>query len=461
MERRPYAAAHIPGYGQRRRVNGHIALVQPILVDVAADGRLVRADGPVLRLHLLAGGQEGGHLAIPALSALASVTHKFQMRFARALMVADEDEDIELWVETEIVESVARLKIIGWRAEQKIAEKSAREKQLDRIDGMIELLFNRQLLLVSVSGDGGQASFGIGNTAEEIFGSADDGAEILYALQNHVPIHSDKAEIGVAGQRYTVVGIPKHDQQHLFVGYECQLHRVVQEKNVLLENPEQPAQLFGLQLGSALRQPLGRIIANAETIGSKLQGPIRDSYATYAKDIADAARHLVTLVDDLGDLEAIERPGFSTAQDVIELGDIARRVAGLLALKAADHSISIITPAESPYIPATAEFRRVLQILINLVTNAIHYAPDGTRVTISISQSGELSQISVSDEGSGVPESDREKIFNKFERLGRSGDGGSGLGLYISRRLARAMGGDLAVETAEQGGAKFALTLPR
>ncbi|HEV7232807.1 MAG TPA: HAMP domain-containing sensor histidine kinase [Sphingorhabdus sp.] len=221
-----------------------------------------------------------------------------------------------------------------------------------------------------------------------------------------------------------------------------------------------PEVMFGKHLAPALRQPLGRIIANAETIGSELQGPIRENYALYARDIANAARHLSALVDDLGDLEAVERADFKTARDHIELGDVARRVAGLLALKAADHSIRVVNPPESEKVPAIAEFRRTLQILLNLVNNAIRYSPDGTTIKIEIAADVDFSSISVSDEGAGVAADDREKIFDKFERLGRSGDGGSGLGLYISRRLARAMGGDLSVDKAEGGGAKFTLHLP-
>jgi signal transduction histidine kinase len=112
-------------------------------------------------------------------------------------------------------------------------------------------------------------------------------------------------------------------------------------------------------------------------------------------------------------------------------------------------------------ITASAEFRRVLQILLNLVTNAIRYSPDGTEVRIEIAERSDMAEISVQDQGAGVSLADQEKIFAKFERLGRTGDGGSGLGLYISRRLARFMGGDLTVETLEQGGAKFTLTLPK
>ena len=209
-----------------------------------------------------------------------------------------------------------------------------------------------------------------------------------------------------------------------------------------------------------MRQPLGRIIANAETIGVKLHGPLRDNYASYAKDIANAAKHLIELVDDLSDLEAVERAGFKTAPDKIELGDVARRVAGLLALKAADHQIQIITPAPEQKVPATAEFRRVIQILLNVVNNAIRYSPDGSKIRIDIAELNGVACITVSDQGTGIAPEDAEKIFAKFERLGRSGDGGSGLGLYISRRLARAMGGELSVSTATGGGACFALTLP-
>ena len=209
-----------------------------------------------------------------------------------------------------------------------------------------------------------------------------------------------------------------------------------------------------------MRQPLGRIIANAETIGSELQGPIRENYAIYARDIANAARHLSALVDDLGDLEAVERPDFKVARDDIELGDVARRVAGLLALKAADHTISIHAPTDDILVPAVAEFRRTLQIILNLVNNAIRYSPDGTHIFIEVCTVGAEAFISVRDQGKGIDPDDREKIFRKFERLGRSGDGGSGLGLYISRRLARAMGGELHVQNAEDGGAIFTLRLP-
>jgi signal transduction histidine kinase len=68
--------------------------------------------------------------------------------------------------------------------------------------------------------------------------------------------------------------------------------------------------------------------------------------------------------------------------------------------------------------------------------------------------------VTVADQGPGLSEAEREAVFEKFERLGRSGGGGSGLGLYISRKLARAMGGELSVDSAPGQGARFVLELP-
>ena len=101
----------------------------------------------------------------------------------------------------------------------------------------------------------------------------------------------------------------------------------------------------------------------------------------------------------------------------------------------------------------------MLQILLNLVGNAIGYSPAGSQVTLEVGANGHA-RIAVDDNGPGMTAEQAAKVFDQFERLGRSGDGGSGLGLYISRKLARAMGGDLTVDSAPGEGARFTLELP-
>jgi signal transduction histidine kinase len=101
-----------------------------------------------------------------------------------------------------------------------------------------------------------------------------------------------------------------------------------------------------------------------------------------------------------------------------------------------------------------------LQILVNLIGNAIRYSPDGSVIKVRVSGDEEFARVSVTDQGDGIAAEDQDRIFKKFERLGRSGDGGSGLGLFISRRLAHAMGGSLTVDSVAGKGATFTLSLP-
>ena len=170
-----------------------------------------------------------------------------------------------------------------------------------------------------------------------------------------------------------------------------------------------------------------------------------------------ASTRLRALVLERGQLEDEQ---FTTAPDRIDLADVARRAAGILGVRAQERGIGIDPPKEGESVPAVGEFRRVLQVLLNLVGNAIRYSPEGSVVWIRVEQEGDRARLVVADQGEGLSEEQQARVFEKFERLGRQGDGGSGLGLYISRRLARAMEGELTVESAPGKGARFILELP-
>jgi signal transduction histidine kinase len=108
---------------------------------------------------------------------------------------------------------------------------------------------------------------------------------------------------------------------------------------------------------------------------------------------------------------------------------------------------------------AAGEPRAIVQILVNLLGNAIRHTPEGSRVAVILAEGSDIASVTVADEGEGVDEDDKERIFGKFERVGKGG-GDAGLGLAIARRLAQSMAGDVTLVSAPGEGARFTLTLP-
>ena len=445
-----------------------------VLAVINAQGELVSADEALMNLHLRAGGQEGGPLAIPQLAALARLALRLNTLISRPAVAADQDVDIDMWVRARPENGRVTLTIIDWKERE--VEAPAPEVEQDRQSDLVRAAEGwnwridselRFLAMPRIAPAAQGENWPEAGTLLTQFFKLEEGEDhqfpILKAMADRVPFLDQHASVrDRPEERYVLSGFPIFDTHGGLVGYRG--------KAATLATPAVPsgsgtaeqgvyAHMFGQRLDRALRKPLGRIIANADTISSQLQGPLRRDYANYASDIAAAGRHLMELVDDLADLQAIERPDFNPVMEDIDLADIARRTAGLLAVKASDRKIRIDATAPEESLPATGEFRRSLQILVNLVGNAIRYSPDGSMLWIRAERNEEWAKIIVADQGRGIAPEDQEKIFDKFERLGRDEAGGSGLGLYISRRLARAMQGDVTVESAPGQGARFTLRL--
>ncbi len=450
-----------------------------VTAQLDSEGALIDADARLLNAHLENGGTHGGILALPALLELCQRARRLDMQLSRAVTVYCGETRQNIWATAKPGAEGATLEITGWSdsdAGDETSESSAdapegRVDDTRRIgaDGRIRL--DAQFKILSMALGPGIPDMAPNNyilrTWTDIFdfpqlsGRFD---ETALWKQDWRIYDGQVMALRECGIKWLVSVVPEKSGADQPEGYNVYL-RVVETENTIAPKPElldsdHLEKLFSGQLGSTLRQPIGRIIANAQTIGEMLQGPLRSDYASYAKDIAQAGQHLLALVEDLSDLEVVEREGFRAAEDEIELGDLARRAAGLLAVKASDHNIRIDIPCEDETMPALGEFRRVLQILLNLLTNAIRYSPDGSMIWLRLERAGDRAQIIVADQGSGLSPEDQARVFDKFERLGRSGDGGSGLGLYISRKLARAMGGDLQIESAPGLGARFILELP-
>jgi signal transduction histidine kinase len=214
--------------------------------------------------------------------------------------------------------------------------------------------------------------------------------------------------------------------------------------------PERTA-AFDHALDEALRSPLDRIIESAERIVERADGPLRSDYASYGNDIAAAARHLLSVIRAMS-----EDP--SQGHAPIDLAALAEEAATMLEASAEERQVQIELDKKEP-LPASGEERAVIQILVNLIGNAVRYSPERGAVTLTFARTPATASVTVSDQGPGIESADQQRIFERFERAGGHG-GGTGLGLAISRRLARSMGGDVTLESAPGAGAHFTLTLP-
>ena len=443
----------------------------PVRGRVDRDGRLIAADAALAALHARAGGTASGVVAVPQIAAVARLARRLGILVSRGVVAADGEHDVDLWIRAQPDGEAIDLAIGGWTRRPATlpvpAEPAEREHDFLRAaadwawetDGALRL---RPFAADAVAAIGGSAAELVGQPMTRLFALVEgpDGAlPLLEALALGRSFEAQLAELRPqSGLRVSLAGLPLIDGNGRFGGFRGTTTQVAPEPS----EPEGAADAgaFGERLDRALRLPLDRIITSAETIRSQNDGPLRRDYVEYAADIASAGRHLLALVDDLVDLQAIERPDFRPRRELLDLADIGRRAAGLLAVRASANGVTIDRPQLGEALPATGEFRRALQILVNLVANAVRYSPEGGMIWIRCERDRGFAAIIVADQGKGIAVADHARIFDKFERVDPAEPGGTGLGLYIARRLARAMGGDLIVDSAPGQGARFVLTLP-
>ncbi len=448
---------------------------RPVTGRVDSEGRLVWADPPLADLNARAGGGEGGMLSVPQIAALARLARRLRITVSRAAIAADGDRDIDLWVRAEPDGEEVALSITGWgeRPVEPTPAAEPAEREADFLRAAADWTWETDdaLQLTALSS---AAAASIGRSPSDLIGQqltrifrfreSEDGAlPILAALAEHRRFDRQIAELRAGRKgRYLLSGVPLIDGMGRFAGFRGAAASLRGEEAVAVVRQAAAGDgaAFNERLDQALRAPLNHIVENAERLRDQPEGPLRRDYAGYATDIAAAGRHLLALVDDLVDLQAIERPDFAPDDDRIDLADLARSAAGLLAVKAADRNVEIDIPAADEVLPAAGDFTRTLQVLMNLISNAVRYSPEGGQVWIRIESEGDLALVIVADQGKGIAAEDQSRIFNKFERVDPTEPGGTGLGLYIARRLARAMGGDVSVDSAPGQGARFTFTLP-
>lgn len=219
---------------------------------------------------------------------------------------------------------------------------------------------------------------------------------------------------------------------------------------------------FLAAMSHELRTPLNAIAGYTDLLSAEIPGEINQQQQEYLDRIKRSQQHLLAIISDLLNFSRIEAGTVIYDVTPVRVSDAVASVTSMIETAVRAKDIALAWSEPDAEVMAMADRPKLEQILINLLSNALKFTDRGT-ISISATTADWWTSISVADTGRGIPADSLEKIFEPFVQVGRSlttTQEGTGLGLAISRELARAMGGELIVQSELDVGSTFTLTLP-
>jgi PAS domain S-box-containing protein len=226
---------------------------------------------------------------------------------------------------------------------------------------------------------------------------------------------------------------------------------------------EQMKSDFVSTVSHELRAPLTSIYGFAETLLRQDVLFGEDERKTFLGYIASESQRLTQIVDALLNVARLDTGDLQVNIAPTDLRDVVGEAVQSAQDAAADRAHVVVELPEEP-LAANADREKLRQVFQILLDNALKYSRDGGTVTVGVERKDDTVEVSVADQGIGIPQAEQEQIFRKFYRGvdadQRGGAGGTGLGLFIARGLVTAMGGRISVESREGEGSTFAVELP-
>lgn len=227
------------------------------------------------------------------------------------------------------------------------------------------------------------------------------------------------------------------------------------------EEKAEMAHLYSTLLNSLsheLRTPIATIVGAADSLLDDPGMLSEDHKKGLISEVSIAALRLNHQVENLLNMSRLEAGTIRLRKDWCDLGDLVYRTVHRLDEDAAGHVFDMILPEGLPLVKIDAGLFE--QVLYNLLSNALHYTPKGSVISVKASCSEQTCILVIEDNGPGFPTGELERVFDKFYRLDRARTGGTGLGLSIVRGFVEAHNGTIELENAPLGGARFTITLP-
>jgi len=263
----------------------------------------------------------------------------------------------------------------------------------------------------------------------------------------------------------------------------------LEEAMLIAESTNKTKSEFLANMSHELRTPLNAIIGFSEAMLSGIYGQVSEKHKEYLKDILLSGENLLGLINDILDLSKLESGSISLEQREFSLNELIKSSLGMFREKTAKHGIRVEYSIEEGLDEVIADQRKLKQIVVNLLSNAIKFTPDGGAIfigarkvqcpdfsphgsdgnkdrqpeTLDLGRNGKCVEISVEDTGIGIAKDDIPKLFQSFRQLEspyQKRYGGTGLGLFLTRRLVELHGGSVRVESEKSKGAKFIVLIP-
>jgi signal transduction histidine kinase len=242
----------------------------------------------------------------------------------------------------------------------------------------------------------------------------------------------------------------------------ARLFQTLEDKSRQLELASQAKSQFMANMSHELRTPLNAILGYTELILDEAYGPPPERIREVLDRVHRSSKHLLGLINDVLDLSKIEVGQLTLAVSDYDMREVVQ--AAFLAAEplAAEKGLALDVGLPPALPPARGDERRLTQVLLNLVGNAVKFT-DAGRVSLRVTVEGDQFVVTVSDTGLGIAAEDQERIFDAFQQvdaLPTRRKGGAGLGLSIARRIVELHGGRLWVESAPGQGSTFSFSVP-
>jgi signal transduction histidine kinase len=239
-------------------------------------------------------------------------------------------------------------------------------------------------------------------------------------------------------------------------------NQTIQAQAAQLEQASKNKSEFLANMSHELRTPLNAIIGFSDVLLQGLSGPLNPKQLEYLTDIRGSGAHQLSLINDILDLSKVEAGRMELELGPVSVPEAIAAGITLVHERAVSHGIALDS-AVAPDLPLIqADGRKLKQVMLNLLTNAVKFTPAGGRVTARADASNGEIVISVSDTGVGIDPADQERIFAEFEQTqhGKDAEEGTGLGLTLCKKLVELHGGRIWVESELGVGSRFTFALP-